>query len=120
MAEAEQEKLSLKTSFGEVAAKGATVVLLIALAAIGALALREHTKREAAEHLIVESLNRQNDLLHQQTADLSAQIEEIKCNLGIDIFVHQFPRGTIEWDLLPVQLHGCYPDVKKMPRKEIR
>lgn len=65
-------------------------------------------------------LYKQNDLLHQQTIELRTErIAEhtiLKCNIGIDIFVHQFPRGEVNWDLLPVQLYSCLPDyTKKMP-----
>ena len=88
------------------------------IVAVGVLALREHTRRDAAEQRIETLLKQQNELLHDQTDELREEIDDVRCIVGIDIFVHQYPKGAIEWDILPPHLHGCYPEyAKKLPRR---
>lgn len=89
---------------GKVTANGFDVVFLIGLVVIGVM------------------LYKQNDLLHQQTIELRTERfnehRVLQCNIGVDIFVHQFERGAVNWDLLPVQLYSCLPDyTKKMPKE---
>ena len=87
---------------GVVKASGFDVVFLIGFVVMGTM------------------MYKQNDLVAQQTVELRTERKQehdvIRCNIGIDIFVHQFPRGEVNWDLLPVQLYSCLPDyTKKMP-----
>jgi hypothetical protein len=119
----QSEEVRVKGTFAgqavDLAAKGTTIILLFALAVIGYLALREHGNRTSAEKQIMGLLSHQNELLGSQTDVLKDGQREIECQLGIDIFVHQFQRGGVDWDMLPPQLHGCYPDyAKKMPRPQ--
>ena len=59
---------------------------------------------------------KQNDLLHAQTATIINRFDRLNCIMGIDIFVHQFPRGQVDWGELPVQLYTCLPEyTKKLP-----
>ena len=120
MAEPSSEQLSLKTSFGEIAAKGATVVGADCDIKLLAWWHSGNTPRgEAGEQRTQALLVDQNKLLHDQTAQLQAEIDDVRCIVGINIFVHQFPRGAIEWDSLPAHLHGCYPEyAKKLPRQK--
>ena len=118
-----KEELRFKGTFAgqavDLAAKGSTIIILLVVAAVGVLALREHARRESAEQRIETLLKQQNKLLHDQTDDLREEIDDVQVSRRHYWHLpHQFPRGAIEWDLLPAHLHGCYPEyVKKVPRQ---
>ena len=105
---AEPEKPGVKIPLpwgGEVTAFGFDVVLLIGIIILGAMLWKQS-----------EQLNHQNILLNQQTEELKAEVHESRCILGIDIFTHQYPRGQVDWNDLPVSLYRCLPEyAKKLP-----
>jgi hypothetical protein len=97
MAESEkQEGIKIPMPWGgDLVANGFNVIFVIAFVGVF--------------YLLLE----QNKLLGQQTQELRDGQEAIQCQLGIDIFAHSFPRGAVEWDLLPPILHGCLPEYSK-------
>jgi hypothetical protein len=98
------ESIGLKTSFGEIAAKGTTVVLLVALCVLGYLALREHGKREAGEKQIIETVRQENKLNRDTTLLLD-------CRVQLAIYLSRGSRDQpIDWSNLPGNLYGCLPE----------
>lgn len=90
---------------GEATAFGFDVVLLLGMVILGWMIHEQNGL-----------LDRQNILVHEQTAQLLREVDESRCILGISIFTNQFPRGQIDWDQLPVSFYKCLPEFsKKLP-----
>ena len=111
MTEASGEQITAKTPFGDIVAKGTTVVLLFALAVLGFLALREHGKREAGEKQIMETVRQENKLNRDTTLLLD-------CRVQLAIYLSRGQKDQpIDWVNLPGNLYGCLPEFLTDRRK---
>jgi len=38
--------------------------------------------------------------------------DELSCKIDLAIFLHQFPKGSVDWSALPSRLYTCVPNFK--------
>lgn len=50
------------------------------------------------------------DLINTGNLQRAAEHNELICNQEMEIFIHQFPRGEVDWALLPGTLYHCLPE----------
>jgi hypothetical protein len=84
MAEANGQKLSVKTGFGEISASGPVVMILVALAMLTGVALWEHYKRRT-------------------------EFERLECAINLNLFLQTKPRGEFHWNEIPTEYWKCLP-----------
>lgn len=40
------------------------------------------------------------------------QFETLNCKMDLAIYVHSFPKGAIDWSLMPPDMYSCVPNFK--------
>jgi hypothetical protein len=84
MAEANGQKLSVKTAFGELSASGGVVFIVVAIMCLAGVGLWEHYKRRQ-------------------------EFERLDCQLSLNLFLQTRPRGEFGWHEIPTEYWRCLP-----------
>lgn len=79
------QRLTVKTAFGEISTSGGIVFLVISLTALTAVSIWEHYQRHI-EH------------------------EALECAIKLNTFLYTIPRGTtVTWEQIPTEYWPCLP-----------
>jgi hypothetical protein len=95
--------LELKTGFGTIAASGATVFVVVALALMCGIALWEHYQRRIEHEDIAELIRTENKLTR-------TQMESLICTNRLNLFFQTLPKGKeLTWQDVPQEYWVCIP-----------
>lgn len=50
--------------------------------------------------------------IYDQNQLRSRQFELLACKVDLAIYAHSFPKGAIDWSLLPADMYACIPNFK--------
>lgn len=84
---------------------GAATILAIMLFGAVVWIYKENEKREVQIGRIYEKLDYQDKVRGEQ-------FERMACRIDVAVFVHSFPKGGIDWSLLPADMYTCLPNFK--------
>src|SRR5262245_33815146 len=106
--------IEVPTPFGgKVKLSGPLVIVVVCLAAmiagLGYWAYWEIQKRDKEFEAVFTKLNAME---RHRDDQLSGAFNDLSCRINIAIFLHQFPKGQVDWSLLPADMWRCVPNFK--------
>jgi len=97
---------------GTVKATGAAAVLAVMIAGGAYWLYKETGRRDIQFEKIYQTLNENNKTRAAEFGKIYEALDRNACKSDLDIFVHMFPKGQIDWEGIPAGLYDCFPRFK--------
>jgi len=93
---------------GSIKATGAAAIIAVMVAGLGYWTYDQVKMRDVELEGIREKID---------TVDMNGQrrFNTLNCKVDLAIYVHQFPKGAIDWNMLPSGFYECLPNLKPKP-----
>jgi len=90
---------------GKATVKGAAAILAVMLAGLGYWIYDQVKLRDAEMAAIREQIR-------AVEKGRQAQLDLLTCKIDLSIFLHTFPKGAVDWSLVPANMYACIPNLK--------
>jgi len=90
---------------GKINVKGAAAILAVMIAGLGYWTYDQVKMRDAEmDHI--------RDQIEAVDQNGQKRFNLLNCKVDLAIYVHQFPKGAIDWNALPSGFYECLPNLK--------